>query len=308
MIMTTTGLIDSQQLGLTLSHEHIKWEYDDTVAHELYFDKKHDTVKMNEHFETLLPTFKQLYERGCRCVVDTSPPIGGPDLKLYNKLAEASGVNIIACTGWNTFRQIYKLFPEGYVEQLAKRWVLDYEEGMMDGLRPGYIKLLLKKGAFIAEDDKAMLEAAVIASNKTGMPIHCHILEASMVHQAVELLEELGFDLSKFLWAHADKESNLEVIDYAYSKGIWIGIDMIQRSNYEDKASLLYEAIFRGYDDRILLSQDVDFYECATSDDKENVVVLFDKFIPKCQEIGVEEDKIRQMMTINPAQYYQIRK
>lgn len=96
-----------------------------------------------------------------------------------------------------------EVFPEGFSNQLANRWIKDFEQGLdtIDGIfiRPCYVKLLLDKGELSAVD-REMLIAAVKASNVTGMPIHCNILEAKMVKEVIGLIKN----------------------------GIWVGIDCIR--------------------------------------------------------------------------------
>jgi Predicted metal-dependent hydrolase with the TIM-barrel fold len=58
-----------------------------------------------------------------------------------------------------------------------------------------------------------MLIAATIASKETGIPIHCHILEAKMVYEVIHVLDTENADYHKFLWAHADKEAHKETIN-----------------------------------------------------------------------------------------------
>lgn len=308
MIMTVAGPIKAETMGLTLSHEHIKWDYDDTVCHELYYEGNYDQKNYDETYEALLPIFKRMYKKGCRCVVDASPPIGGSNLKLFKQLSESSGVNIIGCTGWNVFRQMYKIFSECFVSQMANRLIYDFEHGMVAGIKPGYIKILCERNEKIKPFDEAMINASMIASDATGMPIHCHILEPHMVYQVIEILESNDFDMSKFLWSHADKEGDMDTISYAYNKGIWIGFDMIKMDNYKDKASLLNAAIEKGYDDKILLSHDEDFFECATKEtDQDRPYVLFNEFISACEKEGIDSKTIINIMTKNPASYYKIR-
>ena len=60
MIYTVTGPISKEELGVTLSHEHIAW---DTQAEDsLYFDKAYDEDKIKQQFDMLLPVFQSLYQ------------------------------------------------------------------------------------------------------------------------------------------------------------------------------------------------------------------------------------------------------
>jgi len=310
MIYTVKGPIQKEQLGLTLSHEHFKWECNEEYANQMYFDKKYNEEDIKTSHEMILPVLNELHQLSCRAVVETSPPIGGQNVKLLNKLSVDSGIHIIPCTGHNVPPHIHTMFRDAFVSQVSKKWISDFEEGLdtVDGtvVRPGYIKLLLKEGDF-TDHDQDLLRAAVITSKKTGIPIHCHIMEYKMLYEVVELLEKDEFDLNKFLWAHADQDGHEETIQYAYNKGMWIGFDMIQVGTYEKKLKYLKQAIKDGHQDRILLSQDYEMYaELVKNGEKHNCTSFFKEFIPYCEERGINKDIIISMMTNNPAEFYDV--
>ncbi len=311
MIYTVKGPIAKDELGLTLGHEHFKWEYNEEYANQMYFHKKYNDEDIKTSHKMILPVLNELYQLSCRAVVETSPPIGGQNVKLLKQLSIDSGIHIIPCTGYNVPSHIYDMFRESFVSQVSKKWISDFEEGLdtIDEtiIRPGYIKLLLKKGKLSCHD-QALLKAAVITSKKTGMPIHCHILEHKMVYDVVELLEIENADFSKFLWAHADKEGHQETIKFAYKKGMWIGFDMIQVGTYDKKMEYITEAIKNGYKERILLSQDYEIYdELVRNGDNHNCASFFKSFIPYCEEKGLSKDVLIKMMTENPAEFYDIK-
>ncbi|GAU76021.1 TatD family hydrolase [Fusibacter sp. 3D3] len=167
--------------------------------------------------------------------------------------------------------------------------------------------MLLERGE-LSDHDQALLKAAVIASKKTGMPIHCHILEHNRVYDVVHLLEEENADLNKFLWAHADEAGHKETIKFAYDKGLWIGFDMIQVGTYEQKIEYLKEAIKAGQQDRILLSQDYDIHEALLKKGHaHNCTSFFKQFIPYCEERGISKETLINMMTKNPAEFYDVK-
>jgi len=310
MIYTVNGAIEKDQMGITLSHEHFKWEFDDSYASMMYFDKCYDDKDIQNSYNTLLPVIKDLYKNSCRTIVEASPPVGGQNIKLLKKLSTDSGMNIIPSTGMNIFKQIHQIFKEQYAEQLAQRWIADFETGLdtLDGvmIRPGYIKLLLDEGE-LSDVDQDMLRAAVIASKKTGMPIHCHILESAMIYTVIDLLEIETADFSKFLWAHADKEGNFKAINHAISKGMWIGFDMIKDGTYDEKIKLIHEMIRLGHSDRIILSQDYDLYEEVSKKENDHPCSsFFTKFIPYCVANGIDQSLLETVLTSNPANFYNI--
>lgn len=310
MIYTVRGPIHKSELGVTLGHEHIKWEYDECLANSMYFDKKYPEENIQSDLKLIMPIILDIKERGGRAVVEASPPIGGQNVRLLKALSEQADIHIIPCTGWNLTKQLYDVFPMHFEEQLANRWIKDFHEGLdtIDGIviRPGHIKLLLDKGV-LSKVDKAMLIAAVKASKATGLPIHCHILEAKMVHEVIQVLDAEKADYHKFLWAHTDKEAHKKTVKLAAEKGMWLGMDIIRKGTSPERFELLRYILSLGYGHKVLLSQDYEFYAEATKSIEDHpCTVIFDEFIPYCAANGIEKQEIIRMMTENPANFYDV--
>ncbi|MBE5992146.1 MAG: hypothetical protein E7247_07115 [Paenibacillaceae bacterium] len=312
MIYTARGPIYKEELGITLGHEHIKWEADEFLANTMYFDKKYQVETMESDRNYIVPVMLDIKARGGTSIVETSPPIGGQNVKLLKMLSEQTDMHIIPCTGWNMTKQLYDVFPDHFEEQLANRWIKDFKEGLdtIDDIviRPGHIKLLLDKGK-LSGADKAMLIAAVRASKETGIPVHCHILEAEMVHEVIQVLDGVNADYNKFLWAHADRDANRETVELAAKKGMWIGIDNIRKGTSAREFELLNYIISLNYSHKVLLSQDYDFYsEGKESLEHHPCTSIFDEFIPYCTANGMSRQELIRMMTENPANFYDVDK
>lgn len=310
MIYTARGPIHKSELGLTLGHEHIKWEEDESHGNNMYFDKRYQDEAINLDLACLLPILYDIKAKGVQSIVEASPPIGGQNVKLLKVLSERADMHIIPCTGWNMTKQLYDVFPLHYEEQLAKRWIKDFNEGLdtIDDImiRPGYIKLLLDRGS-LSKADRAMLIAAVKTSKATGMPIHCHVLEAKMIYEVIQVLDAEDADYQKFLWAHADEEADKETVKLAAEKGMWLGIDNVRRGTSMQEFELLRYVMSLGFGDKVLLSQDYDFYKEANRSIKHHpCTVIFDEFIPYCSSNGIDQQEIIRMMTENPAKFYDI--
>lgn len=310
MIYTVRGPIPKSELGLTLGHEHFKWEFDECKANSMYFDKSYSEEEIQSDLKVILPILMDIKKKGGRAVAEASPPIGGQNVRLLKELSEQADMHIIPCTGWNITKQLYEVFPNQFEEQLANRWIKDFQEGLdtIDGvvIRPGHIKLLLDKGV-LSKVDQAMLVAAVKASKATGLPIHCHILEARMVPEVIQVLDAEQADYQRFLWAHTDKEGHKETIKLAAEKGMWLGMDIIRKGTSPERCELLRYILSLGYGHKVLLSQDYDFYAEATESlENHPCTVIFDEFIPYCEENGIERQEIIRMMTENPGEFYDV--
>jgi predicted metal-dependent phosphotriesterase family hydrolase len=140
-----------------------------------------------------------------------------------------------------------------------------------------------------------------------SVSIHCHILEAKIVLEVIQVLDAENADYHKFLWAHTDKEAHKETVKLAAEKGMWMGIDIIRKGTSPEKFELLSYVISLGYGHKVLLSQDYDFYSEATKSIEDHpCTVIFDEFIPYCSANGIAKQEIIRMMTENPANFYDV--
>ena len=309
MIYTVKGPIKKEELGRTMSHEHFKWEVEESHCDDMYYKRSYNEERTQDLYDKILPVVNHLKGVGCEAIVETSPPIGGQNLKLLYQLSAETGIHIIPCTGWNTTKYVADIFIDSYVEAMSKRWIEDFEKGLdtIDGtlIKPGYIKLLLDRGPLNHRDQK-MLEAAIIASKSTGIGIHCHILEAEHVKPVIDLLKERDYPMNRFLWAHADEESCRETIEMVAKTGAYIGFDNIHPKDYEQRFELLKWAIDAGYEDQLLLSEDYEFYVAAEDDDIEKCGQLLATFIPQCISQGISSSVLEKILTMNPAEFYDV--
>lgn len=311
MIHSVTGPKRKEELGVTLSHEHLAWEF--IGSWSMYFDKIYDTDRVEELYHKLRPIFDDLYRLGCRTLVETSPPRGGQNLLLMQKLSIQSGITIIPNTGLPFKAHVYSVHKTFKEEELAQRWIEDFTNGLdeLNGviIRPAQIKLLLgdEGQGSLTIIDKKILKAAMIASKATGLPIHCHILKASAALEAYKLLEDEGFNFSKFLWAHAGNEGNFEVMDKFIKKGGYLGFDQIRPKDHRRYCLMIKEALARGYKDRLLLSQDYDFYEEVSLSEKNHPCTsIFTDFMDFCSDAGLAKEVLIEIMTKNPGAFLDI--
>ncbi|KUO70520.1 MAG: hypothetical protein APF77_09975 [Clostridia bacterium BRH_c25] len=308
MIYTVTGPIRKEELGVTLSHEHIAW--DSQADESLYFDRIYNEGKINHLYGKLLPVFQKLYQEGCRAVVEASTPDGEQNLKLMQRLSKASGVRIIPNTGLVFSKNVYRIHRENYEKELAARWIEDFQSGLdtIDSvvIKPSHIKIFVSRGR-LPEVERKILGAAITASKTVGIPVHCHIVEALTANEVFDFLESIKCDFSRFLWAHASEEADEETITRAVDIGMWLGFDAIRTDNHAKYCDLIKKAVKKGYYNRILLSQDYDFHEeIINKGNAHPCASIFTDFIPYCEEKGLSRDSVLNMMTGNPAEFYNI--
>ncbi len=82
-------------------------------------------------------------------------------------------------------------------------------------------------------------------------------------------------------------------------------MDLIRKGTSPERFELLRYILSLGYGHKVLLSQNYDFYAEATESlEHPPCTVIFDEFIPYCEERGMERPEIIRMMTENPANSY----
>ena len=173
-------------------------------------------------------------------------------------------------------------------------------------IKPSHIKIFVSRGR-LPEVERKILGAAVTASNTTGIPVHCHIIEAITANEVFDFLESIKCNFTKFLWAHASYEGNEETIKRASDMGMWLGFDNIRPENHIKHCGLIKKAVKIGYHNRVLLSQDYDFHEeFMEKGNNHPCASIFTDFIPYCEENGLSRDSILNMMDSNPAEFYDI--
>lgn len=302
MIQTVKGIINANEIGITLMHEHIIC---DSIGAD-YIDNTNYEV---EHIvKTMVPYLKKLKEAGCGTLVDSTPPGEGRTVKILKECSMQTGLNIITNTGSFYGKGVSKEIKENDIEEIVQIWEKEYIEGI-EGTRikPGFLKIALDDGSISLLQEK-ILRAASRTSLKTNLSIQCHAILSETVLQATSILKEEGVDFSKFIWAHADSECNIPTMVELGKQGMWIEIDSIGSMPYEKHIDLLKVLIEKGVIDRLLISQDTGWYNIGESGggNIKPYHKILTEFIPMCYKRGLKEE-IHTIQTSNPARCLDIR-
>src|SRR5439155_17342601 len=142
-VNTVRGAVSSEELGVTLMHEHVLVDFigADKVNRNRY--------QPSEVFRIGLPFLRKIRSLGCHTLVECTPAYIGRDPRLLRQLSEASGLNLLTNTGYYGAADD-KFVPrhayEETAEQLAGRWTREFYEGIEDtGIKPGIIKIGVDK-------------------------------------------------------------------------------------------------------------------------------------------------------------------
>src|SRR6185369_1287902 len=94
IVMTVNGAIDAQQMGFTLTHEHVMADF---IGAEKF---SKDRYNADEVFNTALPFVKDAKAKGVDTFIDCTPAYMGRDASILKRLSDAVGINMLTTTGY----------------------------------------------------------------------------------------------------------------------------------------------------------------------------------------------------------------
>jgi phosphotriesterase-related protein len=314
-VMTVTGPIPLDKLGMTLMHEHF------TFAYPGWFADDSLTPYSREAAETAcLKVLDDVKKIGVRTIVDaTAADVGGRDPILLRNLSEKSGVNIIAATG---------LFPEnvgaaGYYKWQSTMRGRNLEEDLYElfsteitvGIRGSGVKAGLIKVAtgdpVISDYEATVIKAAVRVAKEQRVSIITHTEAATVGPAQQELFLKLGANPERIMIGH---QNNSEVIEYALTQlkkpGFYLGFDRINPLMSTAAEDNIVSLVLRGYGNRIMLSHDCIFVWLGRPGHLPSQYAdwypdfLFRRLLPKMKAAGVMDEQIRSILVENPRRFF----
>jgi phosphotriesterase-related protein len=252
-VETVTGPIDTDDLGPTLVHEHIRISY---PGDELDPTGRWDRAAC---IETAVDRMAGLTEHGVRTFVDPCPIDLGRDPELMAEVAERSGMQVVCTTGfYHEHVGIPYYWRVRSAEEVAELYLREINEGIgSTGIKPGAIKIASNDPP--GEHDRKVIAGAAMAAAESGVTIisHCENSMGGDVQQ--DILTEHGVDLGRCLIGHQGQAPSTEHLVAIAERGSFVGFDRIGIEILvpdDRQADLIAAVIAAGHTDRVCLSQD----------------------------------------------------
>ena len=310
-VATVQGEIEAAELGTVLVHEHVRFR-DEAVADQWpsHYD---DEVEMGAALESV----RAAAERGVSTIFDPTCMFGGRDVEFMRRVADATGVKLVACTGIYTYDYLPHFFANRSEDQMAELFIRDIEEGIQDsGIRAAFLKCAADEPGVTPNVEK-IHRACARASVQTGAAIMAHSRPASeTAPRQIEIFEEEGVDLQRVQIAHTGDSDDLDYIERVLDRGVWIGLDRYGLPLFlptDKRNATAAELIRRGHADRIHISQDF----CATIDwfpeeaaqqlvdagmiEGWSMTLVFDEVLPALREEGVMDEATERTIFVDNA-------
>jgi phosphotriesterase-related protein len=235
----------------------------------------------------------------------------GRNLSILRSLADVTSIHIIAPTGVYRDAHIPESLREISEHDLAELWTKELTEDIEGtSIRAGFIKLAMSDDGPTALEIRN-LKAAVKASQNTGAVIASHTIGGKVARKEMDVLEEAGLDLHRFIWVHAQTEPDVSILEEAARRGAYVELDSVG-APYQAQAELLETTIAlieAGFADHILLSHDAGWYNPARPDGLPDegfrgYTALARGFIPGLLKRGIDEEQVRLITVNNPAKAF----
>lgn len=293
MITTIRGNIDN--LGRTYIHEHIKL---DLSAHKKDPDTNYNNVK------DVILEFKKLKENGIDSIIEVTNRGMGRDIESMLKVADETGLNIIASTGFYKEPFLPEYFYELSEKELMKLLLKDIEVGIDDTSAKAHIlgEIGTSHNMVKPVEEKAFNIVSKVHL-ETGKPIFTHTTLGTMGLEQIKILKENGVNLEKVLIGHMDLNYDPEYHLRVADTGSYLGFDTIGKLNYqpdENRIKLIKELVDRGHEDQIVLSLDLTRKSHLENLGGIGYSYLIDEFLPKLVLSGIDEEIINKFMIDNP--------
>ena len=306
IIMTVNGPIPANQMGITLTHEHILVDF---IGADSISEKRWDKSKVQK---IVLPYLAQVKELGCKTFVDCTPAYLGRDPVLLKSIAVSSGINILTNTGYygaGNDKYLPRFAFEETEDQIAQRWIEEWDKGIEGtDVKPGFIKIGVANGS-LSDLHKKLVIAAARTHLKTGLTIASHTGPSIPAFEELYILRKEGVSPEAFIWVHAQVEKDITTHIKAAKMGAWISLDGINDNNLNDYVSMLKNMKENNVLGKVLLSHDAGWYHPGEEKGGEyrGYTTLFTKLLPLLRKENFSEKEIHQILVTNPSEAFTIR-
>jgi phosphotriesterase-related protein len=176
-------------------------------------------------------------DAGGSAVVDCQPPGAGRDARRLVRLAEASGVAIVAATGFHLrpYHGAGESVWTASADAARERFLAELRDGMVeDGerlrARAGIVKVA-HPGAMDAGTER-LLSAAAAAAAAAGVLLVVHTERGAGVEGLVDFLGDLDVSSRDVMLCHIDKRPDLQLHQELARAGFLLEYDTFLRPQY----------------------------------------------------------------------------
>ena len=340
-IQTVTGPIDSADMGLTLTHEHIlnntlSWWHppldgsarsrelvDEPVSIANIWELRHDPFISRDNcvmddLDLAIREVRRFADQGGKTIIETTADGLGRDPLRLAEVSRATGLNIVMGTGYYLDGSQPAENDAKSEREIADEIVRDITVGVRDtGIRSGVIGEIGVGSGFTARERKS-LAGACAAQRETHLPMQIHMPAwFRLGDEVLDFVEARGVPLESVVLCH----SNPSGPDHAYQarlldRGVNLQYDMIGMQVFyadqqaactsdEDDARNLARLVGEGYGEQLLLSHDIFMKILLRENGGPGYGHIVEFFLPRLARHGVPLERGIAMMTESPRRLFE---
>ena len=295
-------------------------ESSEDLADRPYLSK--DNLRMTE-LDVAIRELQLYRDAGGKSFIDVSGRIPGWHPDDLVAASEATGVNIVASTGWYISPAHPPSHAEASVDELTEMLVEHIEVGIEGtDVRAGVIGELGMTEPLHPQEEK-VLRAGGRAQARTGVPLTVHpMVFKKEAHKYIDILEAEGANLDKVYISHMDGSCpDYEYHESVMDRGVSIDYDLFGDTSWND-AHLLFggdhwvsdqervETVARlcadGYSRQIMLAQDRCLKTHLVAYGGKGYAYVLTGIVPKLLDAGVTQGQIDDMLIENPKRIFAV--
>jgi phosphotriesterase-related protein len=317
-IQTVRGPIDSQELGVTLMHEHIF-----VLSPEIIQNYPEVWGEEDKRVQDAVARMNELYSRGVQTVVDLTVVGLGRYVPRIECVARQTKINIIVATGLYTYCDLPFYFhfrgpgtPFNGPEVMVDLFVRDIREGIAGtSAKAGILKCCTDQPG-LTKDVERTLRAVAQAHRATGVPIstHTHARSQRGLDQQ-RIFREEGVDLERVVIGHSGDTDDIAYLEELIGNGSYLGMDRFGIDTilpFETRVQTVARMCERGHAGKLVLSHDAACYndwlpepELPKMLPRWNYLHIHNDVIPALKQQGVTDQQIETMLVHNPRKIFE---
>uniref|UniRef100_A0A1A7XR07 N-acetyltaurine hydrolase n=2 Tax=Iconisemion striatum TaxID=60296 RepID=A0A1A7XR07_9TELE len=338
-VQTVLGLVDPDQLGRTMTHEHLTMSFEcsyvspppgDEAVAENPFQVQHmhwlrqnpyscrENLFLQQEVGALRDELLAYKKAGGGTIVENTTTGIDRDLPTLRQLAKDTGVHIVAGAGFYVDSTHTVATKKMSVEKLTDLIVSEVLHGA-DGtdIRCGVIGEI-GTGWPITESETRVLRATAHAQAQLGCPVIIHPgRNSSAPAEVVRILQEAGGDISKTVMSHLDRTifDEEELLEFA-SLGSYLEYDLFgtEMLNYpfnldvdmpsdSQRVKALAFLVKEGYEDKLLVAQDIHTKHRLTKFGGHGYSHILNNIVPKMLTRGISQHQVDKILIDNPKRW-----
>ncbi len=298
--ITVTGPLTPDRAGITDAHNHL-WIAAMPGAY------KHAPVLDNA--AAIRRELIDYRQAGGQTIIDCQPGGCGRDGRKLAELAGASGVYIVAATGYH----LRKYYPPDYwlfttsadeAKELFVRELTESLEETVQGaqqVRAGFIKIACEET--VERSPTQLMEAAAQASLETGAAIEVHTEKGADADRIVAFLLDSGLIPNRIVLCHMDKRPDLDLHLTLAEEGVMLEYDTFYRPKYQPEENvwlLLEQMIGAGLSRQIAIATDMaEALMWTRMGEGPGLTSLVTRIIPRLEKLGISKEIVQGLVGHN---------